>query len=210
MANLDQTMQNSAFSSAVGTGTIAIEQHPVLIVDNDAQWATAIETRVNQHPRLVVMAVTGAAPQAFELLEREHINAVILTVELDGMSGIAALPEIRAIAPHCEIILLSRAADSSELASRFNVFGAVSKYSAERDFDGMIGRLADQLDHPANEAEQRRAGPERRIAQDWQQVTSQRRQTERRELDLGFAPAQAEPQPPAVWDQDPPPEKGFY
>ncbi|MEE9413636.1 MAG: response regulator [Acidimicrobiales bacterium] len=210
MANLDQTVQNSAFSSAVGTETIAIEQHPVLIVDNDAQWATAIETRVNQHPRLVVMAVTGTASQAFELLERAHVSAIILTVELNGMTGIAALPEIRAINPHCEVILLSRAADSSELASRFNVFGAVSKYSAERDFDGMIGRLAEQLDHPNSDKDQRRTGPDRRLVQDWQQVTSQRRQAERRELDLGFAPELDEPQPPAVWDQDLPPEKGFY
>lgn len=210
MANPDYTMQPSAFSAAVASTSVAIDQHPVLIVDSDAHWATAIETRVNQHARLSVVAVTGAAPQAFQLLKRQDVAAIVLSVELDGMTGIAALPELLALSPNCQVILLSRAADSSELASRFDVFGAVSKYKAERDFDGMINRLAECLDHPDRAAAQRRTGPDRRFEQDWQQVTSQRRSGERREVDLGYIPENEEATPPAMWSQDPPPEKGFY
>lgn len=205
-------VKSSAFVE--GVGEIAKNgQHNILVVDSDPRWATAVENRVNAHPRFEVVAVTGMVAHAVDLLERFRPSAVMLAAELTGTSGLDAIPIFRRIAPGCEIILLSQGSNARELASQFGAFGSVSKFRAAQEFDGVINRLATFLDQPPTDAKQRRTGEDRRKKQDWNKVTSERRNTERRVEDSGFIPSDSDALPPDKWghgDGSTAPEKGFY
>lgn len=197
-----------------GVGEIATNgQHDVLVVDSDPRWATAIEKRVTAHQRFEVVAVTGMVAHAVDLLERFQPSAIMLAVELSGTSGLEAIPIFRRIDPDCEIILLSQGSNARELASQFGCFGSVSKFRAAQEFDGVVNRLATFLDQPPTDAKQRRTGEDRRQEQEWNKVTSERRNNERRIEDTGHVPLETDSLPPETWafgDGIDPPEKGFY
>ncbi len=200
MALREQPLQTSAFVQGVGEVTTDPVLHGVLVVDADPRWATAVENRVKHHPSFKVLAVTGTASNAFALIEQLTPSAIVLAVELSGTSGFDALPTIRRLAPQAEVILFSQATDARELAGHFDVFGSLSKFNAAQEFDGALDRLAEFLALPAESRNQRRTGVDRRRRQDWNKVTSERRSSERRVENLGFAPEGAEQAaPPQSW-----------
>lgn len=209
MTSTQEPVYSSAFTEAIGP--VNTRPHRVLIVDSDPRWATAVEKRVDAHPRFEVVAVTGSAAHGADLIEQYAPAAIMLSAELSGMSGIDALAIFQRLDSECEIVLLSQGNNARELASRFGVFGSVSKFRAAEEFDGIVNRLATFLDQPNRPEKQRRTGEDRRKAQDWNKVTSERRQAERRNEDVGYIERPEDARPPVMWDgQQQPPAKGFY
>ena len=75
----------------------------ILVVDDDEHIRLLYQKELADE-FFDVMAVSNAA-EAFAALEEGPFQAIILDIELDGLSGLEALRELRKIAPEIPVII---------------------------------------------------------------------------------------------------------
>jgi len=93
----------------------------VLVVDYDPDMCVMLEefVRLREHR---VTSVNDAAA-ALRLLLREQPDVVLLDIDMPGLSGVDALPTIRALAPGAAVIMVSGTANT-DIARRTLAHGA--------------------------------------------------------------------------------------
>lgn len=79
----------------------------VLIVDDSVVARTVLERILNAHDGFVVAHKTSNAQQALDVLAREHVDLILLDVEMPGQSGIVALPAILKAGRGAKVVILS-------------------------------------------------------------------------------------------------------
>ncbi len=93
----------------------------VLVVDDDAEMRATLEEVVARGGHAVRTAADGAA--AVRVIAEEAPDVVLLDINMPGLSGVDALPTLRALAPETKIIMVSGEHDP-ELAKRALAHGA--------------------------------------------------------------------------------------
>jgi two-component system, chemotaxis family, protein-glutamate methylesterase/glutaminase len=79
----------------------------ILIVDDSAIARGFIARWLDAEPGLHVTATAASGDGALAMLRVNDFDVIVLDIEMPGMDGIAALPQILAIAPHVQIVMAS-------------------------------------------------------------------------------------------------------
>ena len=111
----------------------------VLIVDDNAEFCAIVDEALAPLGHAVQIADDAAG--ALRLITRGTPDVVLLDIDLPGLSGIAALPAIHAIAPGARIIMVSGTNDD-EVARRSLAAGAFDYLVKPVD----LNRLAEVVD----------------------------------------------------------------
>ena len=128
--------------------------------------------------------VVGEAPNAVEAIRITKLlqpTFVIITLEQSGLSGLEAIPDLRAGDDPPEVVLLANDDSAREAAKKRGAFEL-----AVRGENEMLERLLEEVRELLETGERRksrdrRSGEERRQVQDWSKVTIERRSgTDRR------------------------------
>jgi len=79
----------------------------VLIVDDSITTRTILTRIVESNPLLEVVAAVKSAEEALKLLPSALAEVVMLDLEMPGMGGLSAIPEILALSPQSRILVVS-------------------------------------------------------------------------------------------------------
>ena len=99
-ADINQTGQRHGDRNQ--TGTIR-----VMIVDDSLIARTVLRKMIEQTTDLVLSAMANCAEDAIEKLAQVEVDVILLDLEMPGMGGLAALPEILALAGGARVIVIS-------------------------------------------------------------------------------------------------------
>ncbi len=103
----------------------------ILVVDDSAIARGFISRWLDAEAGLRVVATAASGDSALAMLRVNDIDVVVLDIEMPGMDGIAALPQILALAPHVQIVMAStltlRNADISIRALQLGAADYVTK-----------------------------------------------------------------------------------
>jgi two-component system chemotaxis response regulator CheB len=84
----------------------AAEQH-VLIVDDSAVARAVLSRVINGCPGFAVNGTVPTAAMALRFLAANTVDFILLDIQMPGVDGITALPDLAAAAPHAKIIVVS-------------------------------------------------------------------------------------------------------
>lgn len=100
----------------------------VLVVDDVVEVRILLKMLLQLEPMCTVVAEAGNGRDAITAAEAAHPEVIILDMEMPGMSGLEALPEIRRVAPTSKVIVFSSsdAIDERQMAA-LGVFDIVPK-----------------------------------------------------------------------------------
>ncbi|WP_417592857.1 chemotaxis-specific protein-glutamate methyltransferase CheB [Parasphingorhabdus sp.] len=79
----------------------------VMIVDDSLIARTVLHKMIEQTGDLVLSAMANCAEEAIEKLSQVEVDVILLDLEMPGMGGLAALPEILARAGGARVIVIS-------------------------------------------------------------------------------------------------------
>jgi DNA-binding NarL/FixJ family response regulator len=147
----------------------------VLLLDDHAIVRAGLGMLLNSHPGLKVIGETGDSAEAFAIAASEQPDVIVLDLDLGGASGLDALPQLLASAPHARVLVLTgmRDREAYSRAVELGASGVVRKEEAkevvinaiekvcagEAWLDGdTMGRALDHLRQPRDETHQ--ADPE--------------------------------------------------
>ena len=106
---------------------------PTILVVDDEQEVRAVVSRFFKKKGYEVV-VAEDAEEAIGLLEKERVDAVLLDIELPGMSGVEALGRIRARWRDMPVVMISGQQDE-EVAKDTLRYGAFDYMVKPIDFD---------------------------------------------------------------------------
>lgn len=171
------------------------------IVCEADNWTREILTREVERTGFEVLGVSATVIDALNQFRAARPSFVVMGNEHAGMSGMAAMPELREGDDPPEVLLI---ASDGSVRDRAKDEGAY-EVAIRGDID-MLERMLQEVRHLLETGERRKAGgdrrtnPERRVKQDWSRVTterrsgSDRRRGPRREDEVAVAPV-PEPSP---------------
>jgi DNA-binding NarL/FixJ family response regulator len=146
----------------------------VVVCDSDG-WQLQAEAQLLRDHGFDVLGEAENAVEAITLATAYQPNAVVLTHEHMGLSGLDALVDLRALDPQPEVLLLSNDGTGYDVATERGAFDVVARGEMDQ-----LGAAIDRLAHLLRTGEHRgsgdrRSGDDRRREQDWSQVHTQRR-----------------------------------
>ena len=142
----------------------------VLIVDDSAVARAVLSRMVCEHPRFALIAAVPNAPAALRALATSAVDLIVLDLELPGVTGLAALPDLLAGSGGARVLIVSSsAAEGAAATIQALALGAADtlvKPAAgglagqfARDFTDKMTRLADVEPAAATPAPVRAALP---------------------------------------------------
>lgn len=104
-----------------GTGVISADRHVapssvrVMIIDDSLTVRTVFSRMIDREPDLAVVAQASTAEQALMVLRSTRVDVVLLDLEMPGMGGLEALPQILRTAGGAQVLVISSlTADGAE------------------------------------------------------------------------------------------------
>ena len=89
-------------------------EETVLVVDDHPLTREALAALLGQHG-LAVVGQAADGREAIALAGRLHPRLVLLDLSMPGLSGLDALPQLRAAAPGCEVVVLTASGTEENL-----------------------------------------------------------------------------------------------
>ena len=131
----------------------------VLIVDDSAVARAVLSRLVAEHPRFALVAAVSDAAGALRIMADHAIDLVVLDLEMPGITGLAALPDLLAASAGARVLIVSSTAATGAAATiQALALGAADTLvkpaagdlagSFARAFVDKLARLAD-VDAPA-------------------------------------------------------------
>lgn len=104
----------------------------VLIVDDHAVVRAGLRMLIDQDTDMKVISVAGNRSEALAAAASDPPNIIILDLVLGEEDGLSLLPELRAVAPHSRVLVLTglRSSESQRQAMRAGAMGIVLKEHA--------------------------------------------------------------------------------
>ena len=126
-----------------------VSQDPltVLVVDDSDAIRSRLCELLAESPRVQVVAETGDGVEAVLLFERFRPSAVVLDIQLPGLTGVEVLRRIKATAPQCVVVMLtSFHQEAFREASR--ILGADAFFHKATEFESVPRFLNSLLSKP--------------------------------------------------------------
>ncbi|MBU1228541.1 MAG: response regulator [Proteobacteria bacterium] len=108
----------------------------VLVVDDEERFRNTLGKLLTSHGMTVTVADGGA--EAVEILRREPHDIVLLDVKMPGMSGQQTLPQLKALDPDIEVIILTGHA-SVDIAAEMMAHGGSDYLLKPYPMDELLG-----------------------------------------------------------------------
>ena len=83
----------------------------VLIVDDSVVARTVMARAIDATGRLMVAGMAANVPAALDFLTRTRVDAIVLDIEMPGVDGLTALPDLIAAGRGARILIVSSACD---------------------------------------------------------------------------------------------------
>src|SRR3569833_175168 len=98
----------SSIHLRVDTAAVSRPDFPrVLIVDDSVVARAVIARAIEASGRIIVVGNFGSADAALRFLRQERVDAIILDIEMPGVSGLAALPDLIAAGLGAKVLIVS-------------------------------------------------------------------------------------------------------
>ncbi len=79
----------------------------ILLVEDDELFRLGLRVRLEQEPGLEIVAEAEDGETAIEMVKRHSLNIVVLDIGLPGLGGVEACRQIKQLAPHLPILVLT-------------------------------------------------------------------------------------------------------
>lgn len=108
----------------------------VLVIDDEPEVLRVVGRFLEKSGFKVTTA--DSAEKGLELARKSLFSAVVMDVELPGMSGLGAIEEMR---KHCAVVILMTGHADAELAKDATLLGAQALISKPFDLEGLKAAL---------------------------------------------------------------------
>ncbi|MHA3840060.1 chemotaxis-specific protein-glutamate methyltransferase CheB [Sphingomonas aestuarii] len=133
----------SALARSLNEPVVAAERPRVLIVDDSSVARAVIERIIGDTGRFEVAAALPDAATALDWLSRERVDVILLDIEMPGVDGLTALPDLIAAARGARILVVSSSAQDGASTS----VQALALGAADTLVKPVAGSLAGQFTH---------------------------------------------------------------
>jgi DNA-binding NarL/FixJ family response regulator len=116
----------------------------VLVVEDVPELSRLLEITFELDGRFVPVGTARSGGQALDLAAREHPDAIVLDLTIDGVDGIGVLPSLRAVLPHARIIVFT-GHDDERLREQAMDAGASAWVLKGGDLSGLLDELSATL-----------------------------------------------------------------
>lgn len=131
---------NLAGDAAGGMAPVA-----VLIVDDSVVARAVLARIVGDDPRCTVVAAVAGAGEALAVLSRQRVDVVLLDLELPGVDGLSALPDLIAAAGGARFLVVSSSCGEGASATIQALALGAADTLAKPGAAGLAGRFSELL-----------------------------------------------------------------
>ena len=139
----------SAYPECVEDGEVR-ERGRVLIVDDSAVMRAVLQRTIDAADRYVVAGAVPHADAAIEFLQHSRVDLILLDLEMPGIGGLSALPDLVAMGQGARVLVVSSVASDGAVATvQALALGAADtlvKPSASVPFGRFAAMLVERLD----------------------------------------------------------------
>ena len=121
----------------------------VLVVEDVPELSRLLEITFELDGRFVPIGTATSGGQALDLAAREHPDAVVLDLGIDGIDGMGILPSLRAVLPAARIIVFT-GHDDPRLRDQALEAGASAWVLKGGDLSGLLDELGATLNDVAS------------------------------------------------------------
>ena len=89
----------------------------VLIVDDSVVARAVLSRLLSEHDDIQVVGQAGSAASAYKLLEDKRVDIILLDIEMPGIDGLTALPELLRTSHGARVLIVSSAAADGAAAT---------------------------------------------------------------------------------------------
>jgi len=116
----------------------------ILLVDDHAVLRAGLRALLGMQPDLVVVGEAGNTAEALRLAQGLQPDIVLLDISMPGPDGLAALHQVRQVAPSARVLILTMHAEESFLRAALaeGAAGYLLKRSAEGDLLAALRAVA--------------------------------------------------------------------
>ena len=109
----------------------------ILLVDDDMRVRRGWEMRLALEPDILVIGMAGTMERAVAAAATAQPDVVLLDIKLPDTTGLSAMDQLRRVAPHCAIIIVT-VYDSATNRQQALIAGADAFVSKQDDFDQLL------------------------------------------------------------------------
>ena len=121
-----------------------METAKVLVVEDVPELSRLLEMTFELDGRFVPIGTATSGGAALDLAAREHPDAVVLDLSIDGIDGMGVLPSLRAVLPEARIIIFT-GHDNPKLREEALSAGASAWVLKGGDLAGLLDELSDAI-----------------------------------------------------------------
>ncbi|HET6909589.1 MAG TPA: response regulator transcription factor [Mycobacteriales bacterium] len=122
-----------------------METVKVLVVEDVPELSRLLDITFELDGRFVTVGNATSGGVALDLAAREHPDAIVLDLAIDGVDGISILPSLRAIVPDARIIIFT-GHDEPRLRDRAMQAGADAWVVKGGDLSDLLNQLGSTLE----------------------------------------------------------------
>lgn len=117
----------------------------VMIVDDSIVARTVLSRILEAREEFEVAAVAGNVAQALGRLDEQRIDVIILDIEMPGVDGLTALPELLARSDGARVLIVSSACETGAAATLKALSQGAADTLLKPEAGGLVGHFSDEL-----------------------------------------------------------------